>query len=118
MNRAGRDDVLLGAPYRKAVEDVCGAKMRRGTARKSCGRCVRCKNAKRHRTEKPWRMCAVLKREEAPHGKFAEDVYGAKTGRGTARKVCGGCVWCENGNRHRTGKLWRMCTVSKAKKDK
>ena len=55
----------------------------------------------------------MLKREEAPHGKFAEDVYGAKTGRGTAQKICGGCVRCENAKRHRTESLRRMCMVRK-----
>ena len=55
----------------------------------------------------------MLKREEAPHGKFAEDVYGAKTVRGTAQKICGGCVRCENGKRHRTESLRRMCMVRK-----
>ena len=82
------------APHRKIVEDVCGAKMRRGTVQKSCGRCVRCENGKRHRTEKLWRMCMVRKREEAPHRKFVEDVYGAKTGTGTAQESCGECVRC------------------------
>ena len=77
MNRAGRDDVLLGAPYRKAVEEVCGAKMRRGTAQKICGGCVRCENAKRHRTESLRRMCMVRKREQAPRRKAVENVYGA-----------------------------------------
>ena len=82
------------APHGKAVEEVYGAKARRGTARKVCGGCVRCENGKRHRTESLRRMCTVRKREEAPHGKFAEDVYGAKTGTGTAQESCGECVRC------------------------
>ena len=60
------------APHRKVVEDVCGAKKRTGTAQKSCGRCVRCEKANRHRTEKRWKIHAVQKCVKVPYRKRHE----------------------------------------------
>ena len=64
------------APHRKAAENVCGAEKQTGTAQKSCGECVRCGKANRHRTEKLWKKCTVRKTKNAPYGWFATEVYG------------------------------------------
>ncbi|WP_027208172.1 hypothetical protein [Butyrivibrio hungatei] len=71
------------APHRKVVEEVCGAKMRPGTAQRGCGGSVRCENAIKHRTERLWKMYAVRKWEQAPHRKAVEDTCGAKVRKST-----------------------------------
>ncbi|WP_026655324.1 hypothetical protein [Butyrivibrio sp. AE3003] len=71
------------APHRKVVEEVCGAKMRLGTAQRGCGGSVRCENAIKHRTERLWKMRAVRKCDQVPHRKAVEDTCGAKVRKST-----------------------------------
>ncbi len=61
-------------------------------------------------------MCTVQKGKRAPHRKAADDVYGAEWRISTAQENCRECVWCKRANKHRTGKLWRICTVQKGKR--
>ncbi|WP_026513067.1 hypothetical protein [Butyrivibrio sp. LB2008] len=106
------------APHRGAVEDVYGAKRQISTAQESCGRCVRCKKAKEHRTGELQRMCVVQKDERAPHRKAVEDMYGAERRKSTAQESCGGYVRCGKANKHRTEELQKIYTVQKDRKTK
>ena len=103
------------APHRRTVEDMYGAKWRISTAQRSCGRYVRCREANEHRTGKLWMMCTVQNGELVPHRRTAENVCGAKRRKSIAQESCGRCVRCKRANKHRTGKLRRICTVRKGK---
>ncbi|MEE3496315.1 MAG: hypothetical protein VZR06_14220 [Butyrivibrio sp.] len=95
----------------KAADDVYGAEWRISTAQENCRECVWCKKTNEHRTEELWRICTVQKGKSAPHRKAADDVYGAEWRISTAQRSCGGYVRCRKAKEHRTGKLWRICTV-------
>ena len=49
------------APHRGAADDVYGAKRQISTAQESCGRCVRCGKANKHRTEELQKIYTVQK---------------------------------------------------------